>query len=142
VAGTSADVASGAPTQQPTGQPTGVRHGLNEPLAARTEANPQPSPVRVEEVEDEDAEARSLEALNQMHEELQEKRRRVEAHQRQAHLQVISRRQTKPANNSGSLTNTRQLSKMTQLLARAAQPATFASTKPTSTSPPTRHLHP
>jgi hypothetical protein len=42
------------------------------------------------EVEDnEDVEARDLEALNQMHEELQEKRRRVEAHQRQARLQVI-----------------------------------------------------
>jgi hypothetical protein len=44
----------------------------------------------VEEVEDdEDAKARDLEALNQMHEELQEKRCRVEAHQRQARLQVI-----------------------------------------------------
>ena len=43
----------------------------------------------MEEVEDEDAEARGLEALNRMHEELQEKRHRVEAHQRQARLQVI-----------------------------------------------------
>jgi hypothetical protein len=38
--------------------------------------------------DDEDAEARDLEALNQMHEELQEKRRWVEAHQRQARSQV------------------------------------------------------
>jgi hypothetical protein len=82
VAGTSTDGASEAPTQQPTGPPTGVRHVLNEPLAVETEANPQPSPVRVEEVEDEDVEARGLVALNRMHEELQEKRRRVEAHQR------------------------------------------------------------
>jgi hypothetical protein len=44
----------------------------------------------VEEVEDdEDAEARGLKALNQMHEELQEKRHGVEAHQTQARLQVI-----------------------------------------------------
>ena len=43
----------------------------------------------VPQEDDEDAEARGLEALNQMHEELQEKRRRVEAQQRQACLQVI-----------------------------------------------------
>jgi hypothetical protein len=44
----------------------------------------------VEEVEDDEGtKARDHEALKQMHEELQEKRCRVEAHQRQAHLQVI-----------------------------------------------------
>ena len=43
----------------------------------------------VPQEDDEDEEVRGLEALNQMHEELQEKRRRVEAHQRQARLQVI-----------------------------------------------------
>jgi hypothetical protein len=67
VAGTSADGANRAPTQQPTSQPTWVRHGLNEPLAAGTKANPQPSLVRVEEVEDEDVEARGLEALAKVH---------------------------------------------------------------------------
>jgi hypothetical protein len=39
--------------------------------------------------DDEDTEVRGLKALNQMHEELQEKKRRVKVHQRQICLQVI-----------------------------------------------------
>jgi hypothetical protein len=64
-------------------------------MIARIEANSQPSPLRMEEAgyvpqdNDEDTEARGLEALNWMHEELQEKRHRDKAHQRQARLQVI-----------------------------------------------------
>ena len=76
-------------------QPAEVTDGLERPPPAGTEANPQPSPTRVDEAgvvhqdDDEDNKERGLEALNQMHEEIQEKRRRVEAHQRQARLHVI-----------------------------------------------------
>lgn len=55
-------------------------------LAAEARANPQPDSPRVEEPghvledDDEGVEARGLKALNQMHKELQEKRRRVKAH--------------------------------------------------------------
>ena len=52
---------------------------LERPLLIRAEANDQPSPPRVDEAsmvpqdDDEDAKERGLEALSQMHEEIQEK---------------------------------------------------------------------
>jgi len=53
-----------------------VTADLERPLPAGTEANPQPSPPRVDEAsvvhqdDDEDAEEMGLEALSQMHEEI------------------------------------------------------------------------
>ena len=76
-------------------RPAEVTDGLERPPLARTEANPQPSPARVDEAgvvhqdDNEDTEERGLEALSQMHEEIQEKRCQVEAHERQARLRVI-----------------------------------------------------
>jgi hypothetical protein len=82
---TSVEVARGTVLPRPTMQPLEVTADLERPPPARTKANLQPSPSRVEEVEDDEgAEARDLEALNQMHEELQEKRHRIKAHQSQA----------------------------------------------------------
>ena len=62
---------------------------LERPLPTGTEANPQHSPPRVDAAgvvhqdDAEDAEERGLEALNQIHDEIQEKRHRVEAQKRQ-----------------------------------------------------------
>ena len=71
VAGTSAEGARGTVLPRPTVRPSEVSANLERPPPVGTEANPQPNPVRVEEDEDnEGAEARDLEALNQMHEEL------------------------------------------------------------------------
>ena len=83
---------------QPTTQLAGDQHSLDETPSARVQVDYQPSPSRMDgasyapQEDDEDAEARGLEALNQMHEELQEKRRRVKAHQRKARLQVIKQK--------------------------------------------------
>jgi hypothetical protein len=72
-----------------------VTTNLERPLPAGTEANPQPSPPKVDEADvvhqddDEVIKERGLEALNQIHEEIQENRRRVKAHQKQARLHVI-----------------------------------------------------
>jgi hypothetical protein len=76
---------------------TEVMQDLGQALAAGVEANPLPDPPRDDGASDippddnEEAKERGLSALNQMHEELQEKRRHVEAYAGHARLRVKGR---------------------------------------------------